>query len=112
MRPISSRVTDDDLERIEAARQGGEKRSATIRRLIRAGLDAENQNITLSLPVVLVWAGTVAISAQYANATGLLGPAGIVAVAIGFLLTLDTVTDRLSRFRGWFRTDNNDSENR
>lgn len=110
MRPISSRVTDEDLERIEAARQGGEKRSATIRRLIRAGLDAEDDSISLSLPLALMWAGSVAVASQYANASGLLGPAGIAGVLIGFILTLDAVSDRLSDVRDWFQGDNSDSE--
>ena len=40
-RVISTDVPDDLAERIEEAREGKESRSACVRRLIRAGLDAE-----------------------------------------------------------------------
>lgn len=39
---ISSDVSDDLMERIEAEQEEGESRSAVVRRLIRRGLDEDN----------------------------------------------------------------------
>jgi len=42
MKPVSTRLTDEDIKRIEEEQQGGEKQSATVRRLIRKGLDDDS----------------------------------------------------------------------
>lgn len=90
-RVISAAVSEELAERVDAAREGDgddqESRSATVERLIRQGLDAEEPDPTaLSLPNVLLWGGSVFAAAQYVDATGGLGPAGIVMMALGVLL--------------------------
>jgi hypothetical protein len=97
-RTISAKVNDELLERIEEAREGEppdqESRSATIERLIRDGLNTSDTR-TDPLPVVLMWGGSVAIATQYASATGLIGPLGIAAMLAGYLLTYESVNDRV-----------------
>lgn len=43
MEPVSTRLTEEEIEQIEQARQGGEKRSAAIRRLLRDALDEDGE---------------------------------------------------------------------
>jgi len=49
---ISTDVPDDLAERIEAEQEEGESRSATVRRLIRRGLDADQSPIASTLAVI------------------------------------------------------------
>ena len=44
MKPVSTRLTEEEIERIDQAREGGEKRSATIRRLLRDALDHDDDD--------------------------------------------------------------------
>jgi hypothetical protein len=91
---ISTKVPEELAERIEEAKEEGENTSACVRRLIRAGLTATD-NPTGPVPVVLMWGGSVAIATQYASATGLIGPLGIAAMLAGYLLTYESVNDRV-----------------
>ena len=104
-RTISAKVSDDLLERIEEAQEEGESRSATVRRLVRTSLDEQDSPHRITLPVVLMWAGSVAVAAQYASASGAIGPAGLAALALGFLLTYDTVNERLTSVYDQFTSD-------
>lgn len=49
---ISADVSDDLAERIDAEQEDGESRSATVRRLVRRGLDADRHPITTVLMMV------------------------------------------------------------
>lgn len=101
---ISAKVDDELLARIDDARRGEEphreSRSACIKRLVLAGLDAEEaaedaaeevNEHTVTPPLMLMWAGSVAVAAQYADAAGLLGPAGLLAMLTGYLLTRESI---------------------
>ncbi|RLM53145.1 hypothetical protein DVK02_15075 [Halobellus sp. Atlit-31R] len=97
---ISTKVPEQLDEQIEAAGEEGESKSATVRRLIRAGLrSGEKSPHAVSLPILLMWFGSVAASAQYATASGALGPAGLVALLLGILLTRESITSRLKALR-------------
>jgi hypothetical protein len=96
---ISTKVPEELAERIEEAREEGETRSATVRRLIRAGLETPDSP-TNPVPLVLMWGGSVAVAAQYASATDPFGPLGIAAIVAGYLLTYQSVNDRVRRVFG------------
>jgi len=57
MKPVSTRLTEEEIERIDQAREGGEKRSATIRRLLRDALDHnddDTDNNAMTTPTTLI----------------------------------------------------------
>lgn len=57
MKPVSTRLTEEEIERIDQAREGGEKRSAAIRRLLRDALDNNDDdtgNDTVISPTTLI----------------------------------------------------------
>lgn len=99
---ISAKVSEELAERIDAAKDEGESRSAAIARLLRAGLDAEQSQHSITLPVLLLWFGTIAISAQYATASGLLGPAGLISAAVGIALMNERISDYVNAVRARF----------
>lgn len=93
---ISTKVPEELAERIADEQEEGESRSATVRRLIRDGLDAEEPDPhTVSFPILLMWFGSLAIAAQYVEATGALGLVGLFALLTGALLTRETLVGRV-----------------
>lgn len=54
---ISADVSEDLAERIEAEQEEGESRSATVRRLVRRGLDADRH----TLSIILVMSGSLTL---------------------------------------------------
>lgn len=104
-RTISAKVSDELLERIDQAREGEppdrESRSAAIKRLIRTGLEAEDRDPhTVTLPIVIMWLGTIAMAAQYVDTAGLLGPIGGAAFVLGFILTRESAYQKVQDFFG------------
>jgi hypothetical protein len=100
---ISAKVSPELVERLEEAKDDNESRSAAIARYIRAGLDAEQNPHTVTLPLVLLWFGSVSVATQYASASGIVGPAGIGFIIAGLALQnediarrVDAVHDRLT----------------
>jgi len=93
---ISTKVPEELAERIEEEREDGESKSACVRRLIREGI-TETDSPTNPVAIVLMWGGSVAVAAQYASATDPFGPLGIGAIVAGYLLTYESVNDRVSR---------------
>lgn len=96
---ISTKVPEELAERIEEAQEEGESTSATVRRLIRAGLAAPD-SASNTVPLVLMWCGSVAVAAQYASATDPLGPLGVAAIVAGYLLTYESVNTRVRQVFG------------
>jgi hypothetical protein len=98
-RTISAKVNDELLERIEEAREGEppdqETRSAAMTRLIRDGLDAQEEEDTPPTLLIMMWVGTLLIAMQYASATDPAGPVGLGLVALAILLDRDAVSARL-----------------
>ncbi|WP_156037911.1 hypothetical protein [Haloferax prahovense] len=86
---ISAKVSEDLAQRIEDAREDGETRSHAIGRLLRTGLEADPSTTSISLPIVLLWSGTLFLASAYADASGLIGPAGAVLTLGGVLLSHD-----------------------
>lgn len=109
MRTISVKVPEELADRIEATREkdgeGKEPVSTVVRRLIRAGLDAEDRDPhAVSFPMFLLWVGSVFVAIQYASATGAVGPMGIAAVVAGILLMNERIRSKAvalhARFTG------------
>ena len=80
------------------------KRSEAVRRLIRTGLEAEKNPHTVSGAFILIWIGSILVSAQYANATGSAGPLGVGAIVVGFLLTREQIVYQVKELIGRART--------
>lgn len=87
---ISTGVTDEMDERIEALRDDGESKSAVVRRLIRDGLRAEETGERVPLRLVVAWLGSLIAAAALVSpasttseAAGILG-LGTFAVAITY----------------------------
>ena len=59
---ISADVSEDLAERIEAEQEEGESRSATVRRLVRRGLDADRHPVATILTVT--GAGVIGIGIE------------------------------------------------
>lgn len=93
---ISAKVSEDLAQRIEDEREDGETRSHAIGRLIRTGLEANPTDTSLTLPIVLLWTGTLFLTAAYTDATGIIGPAGAVLTIAGLALTRDDVYNGLA----------------
>lgn len=107
-RVISADVSEDLAAEIEEEQEEGESRSAVVRRLIRAGLDAEQGRETIPVTFLLIWIGTLLIAMQYAQADGLAGPLGIAFVLSGLLLSREDVRRRLSALRDRYTSDTSD----
>lgn len=103
METLGAKVPEDLSERIEEYRAThGLNTSQTIRQLVRIGLEAEENPHTITLPLVLLWFGTLAIATQYASASGLFGPAGIVTAAAGIALLNDDIRDWFNNLHARF----------
>ena len=59
MKPVSTRLTEEEIERIDQAREGGEKRSAAIRRLLRDALDSDDDTPTITPTTLLTVFGAI-----------------------------------------------------
>ena len=92
---ISTKVPEELADRIKEVQEEGESRSATVRRLIRAGLDDESTEHVITGPILILWLGSLAATAHYASATPGTGRAGIALMVIGYLLTYQTVNQQL-----------------
>ena len=77
---ISTDVSEDLADRVEEHQEEGESRSAAIRRLLRAGIEAEEADRFPAAEFALVTSGIVVA------ALGAGGSLGIVWVGIGLLL--------------------------
>lgn len=93
---ISADVSDDLAERIEEEQEDGESRSATVRRLVRSGLDPQPSSIR-SLPNrrILILAGVLLILIATTPPEPLrlaFGVAGMSLSALGGLLELVDLT--------------------
>lgn len=79
---ISADVSDDLKDRVEDAREqkGDEKesRSATVKRLIRRGLEAEEPGFSQPFTIYMAWLGTLAAAAGLLDATEIVGIGGAV----------------------------------
>ena len=82
-RVISTDVPKDLAERIEEAREGGESRSACVRRLIRAGLEAEADDQSPLIVSLLLIVGSLSLGIAIEPVAS---PGLFVAAAIGALL--------------------------
>jgi hypothetical protein len=82
---VSTRVADQTYQRIEDyADAHGMTRSEAVRHLLRDGLDAGRvPGAHASYGALLAVLGLIFASAQYADASGLVGPIGVVAVVAG-----------------------------
>jgi metal-responsive CopG/Arc/MetJ family transcriptional regulator len=88
---ISAAVTDELAERIDAEREGEgddrESRSSAVNRLIREGLDAEeNEGKTVLTPrIYLMWFGTLFVLAPNTEPASMGGTAmmGLGALLVG-----------------------------
>lgn len=114
MEMLGAKVPDDLSERIEEYREDhGMNTSQAVRQLIRAGLDREDNPNTISLPLALLWFGTVAVATQYASASGIVGPLGVACTVLGAALLnsrlRQTVNDARARFTGRQDTSDDDS---
>lgn len=93
---ISADVSDDLAERIEEEQEEGESRSATVRRLVRSGLDPQPAGIR-NLPTrrILIVVGILLILIGTTPPEPLrlaLGATGIGLNVIGLLLELVALT--------------------
>jgi len=90
---ISADVSDDLKDRIEAAREDGESRSAAVKRLIRAGLDGDSGN-SLGIGYGLIWAGSafLFVTVEWSLQTI---PADAMAVVGILLMTAGAIYGRL-----------------
>ena len=91
-RVISTDVPNDLAERIEEAREGDESRSACVRRLIRAGLDAKQGGIS-ELPTrrAIMAAGIILIFIATSPPEPLdlaIGAGALILLPIGIVLEL------------------------
>lgn len=79
---ISTDVPEDLAERIEAAQEEGESRSACVRRLLRAGLNAQEPDYrTLPLLALMAGFGLILLAAEPpGNSTLYVATGGIVIV--------------------------------
>lgn len=95
-RVISADVPEKVAEQIEEYQEDDESRSSAIRRLVRAGLDAETgQNDQPAL--VLIWLGSLFFVAAFADTTPSIGTLGAVTMVIGILLLRESVRNRIDR---------------
>lgn len=110
METLGAKVPEDLSERIENYRNThGLNTSQAIRQLVRIGLEAEENPHTITLPLLLIWFGTVAMAAQYASATGLFGPTGIAVAAAGTALLNEDIHNQFNNLYAWFTGRNNSS---
>jgi Arc/MetJ-type ribon-helix-helix transcriptional regulator len=89
---ISTKVPEELDERIDAAREEGENTSACVRRLIRAGLEAEDTDgIRLSSRAFVLqtigWLGALATVGAFGSFDRWLGFVGLAAFVAVLLLT-------------------------
>lgn len=97
---VSAKVEKPLAERVDDyAGEHEMKRSAAIRDLLHSGLDVEQNPHTISTPILLLWLGSLFAATQYASASGLIGPLGILLLASGLLTTRDDVKDRIEAAR-------------
>jgi len=93
-------VSDEVSERIEEQREGQgdgkESRSAAIKRIIRAGLEAEEREdgVYLTRSAAIVMVGWFGIIAAFADADAFIGYLGTALLVAGIIIG---VADR----RGW-----------
>lgn len=82
---VSTKVADSTLSRIdEHAERHGMSKSEAVRDRLRVGLDATAvPGAHVSYGGILTILGFIFIAAQYAEASGLIGPAGVAAVVAG-----------------------------
>lgn len=83
---VSTRVADRDAERIEDyADSHGMTRSEAVRHLLRDALGDADQppGAHVSYGTLTAALGTLIAAPQYADASGLIGPAGIALVLLG-----------------------------
>lgn len=83
-RTISAKLPEDLIEEIEEYQEDDESRSAAVRRLVRAGLDAEDEpeGIAMSYPVFAGFLGWFAVFAGGVEASPVVMYAGLAVVAI------------------------------
>lgn len=96
MKPVSTRLTEEEIERIDQAREGGEKRSAAIRRLLRGALDNsddDTDNDAIITPTTLILgfgAFTLGVAMEpVASSEFLVAVAGIAFIAAAAIRTAD-----------------------
>lgn len=110
MKTIGSKVPEALSERIEEYEDEHDlNTSQAVRQLVRAGLEAENTAHTVSLPVLLLWAGSLFLTAAYADAGGLIGPAGAVALLAGIALLNETIVNAVSHARAQLTSENDEN---
>lgn len=100
---ISADVSEDVRDQVDGAREEGESRSAAVRRLLRAGLDAENSDQLHPISLALAFLATVIFFGS-PEVTVSLDLAGVPTYAVGLLLfglaallNRKTVRDTLTR---------------
>lgn len=99
MKTLSTKVHPGTEEAIEEYRtEHGISRSAAIRRLITTGLEAEEQpRDTISMPLMIIWIGSLLATATYVTGTSWAGIVGVGMMVIGFALTRDRVIRILNK---------------
>lgn len=81
---IGADVSDDFKERIDEYRETDESRSACVRRLIRAGIDAKENRHTITPPMMAAWVGSLFITTAFVPEPGF----GNILAILGLVLFL------------------------
>jgi hypothetical protein len=86
-RTISAKLPEDLIEEIEEYQEDDESRSAAVRRLVRAGLEAEDEpdGIVMTYPVFASFLGWFAVVGGGMEANPQVMYAGLAVVVIGGL---------------------------
>lgn len=105
---VSAKVDPDTVDEIDQfCEEHNIRKSEGIRRLIRTGL--EDSPNAFSLPVFLLWVGSVAFFTTYADASGIIGPAGAGAIVVGAVLLHSDIMERVSDARARYTSENEES---
>jgi hypothetical protein len=91
---ISSKMPTELIERIEEAQEEGESRSATVRRLVRDGIEAQGSpdGYTITRPTAISLIGWFVIFPAFGNVDQSIGYLGIALVIGGLIYAV--IADR------------------
>lgn len=90
---ISTDVPEDLKDQIEDQQEEGESRSATVRRILRAGLHRADEpaGVYVPWPAGIAFLGWMLVMASWADAAEIVGLLGLLLVALGALFFLPPV---------------------
>lgn len=85
-RTISVKMSDELAEQIEEYQEEDENRSQAVRRLVRAGLDAEQRADPQAIAAGLIMSGITVLVLSLGGSVGVLGGAlGAAALVVGLI---------------------------